>query len=163
MIPSTGDREAILGRIAEALREEAPRHYETVGKPPAGVTAPFREWLPPVGETTNELAARFAQQSEVLKTEFCECASLAAAAKHVAALAKTGKWKTIALHSGELSTALVEKLPAPIATLVVDKGVALGDQVVIDGAEKLRNGSKVAVSLTSDDAAYKKKAQGTTL
>ncbi len=49
------------------------------------------------------------------------------------------------------------------STLVVDKGVALGDQVVIDGAEKLRNGSKVAVSLTSDDAAYKKKAQGTTL
>jgi L-lactate dehydrogenase complex protein LldG len=120
--PSTGDRDAILGRIAEALREEAPRHYETMGKPPAGVTAPFREWLPPVGESTNDLVARFAQQSEVLKTEFVECASIAGAAKHVSALAKAGQWKTIALHSGELSTALVAKLPESLGTLVVDQG-----------------------------------------
>jgi multidrug efflux system membrane fusion protein len=49
------------------------------------------------------------------------------------------------------------------STLVVDKGVAPGDKVVIDGAEKLRNGSKVAVSLASEDEAYKMKAQGMTL
>ena len=47
--------------------------------------------------------------------------------------------------------------------LVVDQGVAAKDQVVIDGAEKLRNGSKVFVSLATDDRAYKMKAQGTTL
>ena len=47
--------------------------------------------------------------------------------------------------------------------LVVDKGVAPGDKVVIDGAEKLRSGSKVAASLASDADAYKMKAQGTTL
>ncbi len=47
--------------------------------------------------------------------------------------------------------------------LVVDKGVAPGDKVVIDGAEKLRNGSKVVVSIASDADAYKMKAQGTTL
>ncbi len=47
--------------------------------------------------------------------------------------------------------------------LVGDQGVAANDQVVIDGAEKLRNGSKVSVSLATDDAAYKMKAQGTTL
>jgi L-lactate dehydrogenase complex protein LldG len=122
MNSSAGDRDAILGRIAEALREEAPRHYETMGNPPAGVTAPFREWLPPAGETTKELIARFAEQSEVLKTEFVECASIAAATKHLAALAKTGKWKTIALHSGELSTALADKLPESLDRLIVDKG-----------------------------------------
>ncbi len=47
--------------------------------------------------------------------------------------------------------------------LVVDQGVAANDQVVIDGAEKLRNGSKVTVHLADDEAAYKMKAQGTTL
>ena len=118
-----GDREAILGRIAEALREEAPRHYETTAKrPPAGVTTPFREWLPPLGETRKELTALFAQQSEVLRTEFLECASLAGAAKHVAALAKKLQWKTIALHSGELTTALAAKLPESLGTLSVDDG-----------------------------------------
>jgi multidrug efflux system membrane fusion protein len=49
------------------------------------------------------------------------------------------------------------------STLVVDKGVAPGDKVVIDGAEKLRNGSKVAASIASEDDAYKMKAQGMTL
>ena len=49
------------------------------------------------------------------------------------------------------------------STLVVDKGVAVGDKVVIDGAEKLSDGSKVAVSVVSDDVAYKTKTQGTTL
>ena len=117
-----GDREAILGRITEALRDEAPRHYETMAAPPAGVTAPFREWLPPVGDSPKDQIALFAQQSEILKTEFCECASIAGAAKHIAALAKQGKWKTIALHSGELTTALAEKFPESLGTLLVDKG-----------------------------------------
>ncbi len=47
--------------------------------------------------------------------------------------------------------------------LVVDKGVAPGEKVVIDGAEKLRNGSNVVASVASDADAYKMKAQGTTL
>lgn len=49
------------------------------------------------------------------------------------------------------------------STLVVAGGVNPGDVVVIDGAEKLRNGSAVSVTMASDSDAYKKSAQGTTL
>jgi multidrug efflux system membrane fusion protein len=47
--------------------------------------------------------------------------------------------------------------------LVVDKGVAPGEEVVVDGAEKLHDGSKVSASVLSEDVAYKMKAQGMTL
>jgi L-lactate dehydrogenase complex protein LldG len=118
-----GDREAILARIAEALREEAPRHHEAPEKAaPKGVTAPFREWLPPVGETSEDQIALFAKQSEALHTEFCACPSASAAAKHIAALAKKYAWKTIALHAGELTDAVAEKLPEAIELLRIDRG-----------------------------------------
>jgi L-lactate dehydrogenase complex protein LldG len=118
-----GDREAILARIAEALREEAPRHHEAPGKPaPKGVTAPFREWLPPVGETSKDQIALFARQSEALHTEFCECPSITAAAKHITALAKKYDWKTIALHAGELTDAIAEKLPETLELLRINHG-----------------------------------------
>jgi len=122
-----GDRDAILGRIAEALREEAPRHHEAPDKPaPLGVTAPFREWLPPVGKTRKEQVALFAQQSEVLRTEFRECPSVAGAAKHIAALAAELGWKTIALHAGELTDAVAERLPESLSLLRIDGGYEKG-------------------------------------
>jgi len=118
-----GDRDAVLGRITEALREEAPRHYEASQKPaPTGLTAPFREWLPPVGPTRKEQVALFAQQSEALRTEFRECATPEAAAKHIAKLAGESDWKTIALHAGKLTDAVAEHLPASLALLRVDGG-----------------------------------------
>jgi len=121
--PTNGDRDAVLARVTEALHDEAPRHYETMTAPaPAGVTAPFRQWLPPVGKTRKDQTALFAQQSEVLRTEFVECTSVTAAAKHIAALAAEFDWKKLALHSGELTTALAAKLPDTLATLSVDQG-----------------------------------------
>jgi L-lactate dehydrogenase complex protein LldG len=118
-----GDRDAVLARITEALREEAPLHHEKPEKPaPAGLTAPFREWLPPVGPTRKEQVTLFAKQSEVLRTEFRECASPEAAAKHIAKLAAEAGWKTVALHSGKLTDAVVEHLPATLALLRVDGG-----------------------------------------
>ncbi len=121
--PISGDREAILGRIAEALREPAPKHHEAPDKPaPLGLTAPFREWLPPVGKTRKDQIALFAQQSEVLRTEFVECASVVGAAKQLTELAKKADWKTIALHAGELTDAVAAKLPETLATLRVDAG-----------------------------------------
>jgi L-lactate dehydrogenase complex protein LldG len=119
----SGDREAVLGRIAEALREEAPRHYETLEKPASNsVTAAFREWLPAVGKTRKDQIALFAKQSENLKTEFAECTSATAAAKHIAALSKMSNWKTIALHSNELISSVANKLPEGLDTLKVDAG-----------------------------------------
>lgn len=118
-----GDREAVLGRISEALREEAPRHHETPDKPaPSGLTAPFREWLPPVGKTRKEQIALFAKQSEGLKTEFHECVSPEAAAKYIIDLAKKGQWKSLALHKGELTDAIAEWLPDTLTLLRIDGG-----------------------------------------
>jgi L-lactate dehydrogenase complex protein LldG len=128
-----GDREAILARVTEALREEAPRYHEAPEKPaPKGVTAPFREWLPPVGKTSKEQIVLFAKQSEALRTEFCECASVSAAARHIAALAKTFHWKTIALHAGELTDAVAEKLPDTVELLRIDHGYKKEDLEACD-------------------------------
>ena len=66
--------------------------------------------------------ALFARQSETLRTEFRECTSVLAAAKHLTALAKELEWKTVALHTGELTTAVAGKLPKDLGTLMVDGG-----------------------------------------
>jgi L-lactate dehydrogenase complex protein LldG len=118
-----GDREAILGRISEALRESAPRHHETSSKPGThSVTAPFREWMPPVGESLDERIATFAKLSETLRTEFKVCASISAAASHVATLASEGEWKTLALHSGSLNDALAAELPEKLTLYRIGPG-----------------------------------------
>ena len=107
----SGDRNAILGRIREALRVPAPRHHE---KPPApstpSVTAPFREWLPPVGPSHGDRVAVFAKLSEMLKTEFVDCPDLATAAQHLAQLAATNGWTKLALHPGALTDAIAPKI-----------------------------------------------------
>ena len=117
------DREAILGRIAEALREEAPRHHETPSLPGRhSVTAPFREWLPPVGGSQTSRVEMFAKMSEMLKTEFKKCATVRATAKHIGALAKEGGWKGLALHAGELTAAVAEHLPETLKLLRLEPG-----------------------------------------
>lgn len=123
MNSSQGDREAVLGRVTEALRVPAPRHHEVPSKPATHtVTAPFREWLPPVGQPKKEQIALFARQSEVLRTEFVECASVAAATKHLAKLAEENGWKKLALHPGESTEAVVAKLPEELELLRIEAG-----------------------------------------
>ena len=118
-----GDREALLARVTEALRVPAPLHHEKPAKPASpGVTAPFREWLPPVGASVAEQIALFAKQSEVLRTEFCECASAEAAAGHIAGLARENGWKRIALHAGQLADAVAGSLPGSLELLRIDGG-----------------------------------------
>ena len=118
-----GDRAQILARVTEALRVPAPLHHEKPSKPAAHtVTAPFREWLPQVGATADERVALFARQSEVLRTEFRECADATAAAAHIAALAAENAWKTIALHAGPLADAVAAALPPSLGLLRVDAG-----------------------------------------
>ena len=120
-----GDREQILARVTEALRAPAPRHYEIPSKPATHTTtAPFREWLPPVGAALDEQIALFAKQSEVLRTEFRECADADAAAKHIAALAAEGGWKKLALHAGRLADAVAERLPGSLELLRLEAGYA---------------------------------------
>jgi L-lactate dehydrogenase complex protein LldG len=119
----SGDREPILARIAEALRTPAPRHHEPhAHEKNSAASVPFREWLPQVGEERQEQIAVFARLSEMLRTEFRECASPVEAASHIASLAQEGQWKRIALHSGALIDAVAAKLPASLELLLTDHG-----------------------------------------
>lgn len=120
----SGDREKIYARIREALREPAPRHHEKPARSATmpTVTAPFREWLPPVGASFEERLALFAKQSDVLKTEFVECADAAAAAAHIAGLAEANGWKKIALHAGVLNDSIAAHLPATLEQMRIVEG-----------------------------------------
>ncbi|MEK0445477.1 MAG: hypothetical protein RLZZ399_798 [Verrucomicrobiota bacterium] len=123
MNAQTGDREAVLGRIREALRIPAPLKHpaeRSAGGEPT--TAHFREWLPPVGPAPDERYALFAKLSEQLRSELVPCASLEEAAQHLAKLAVEGQWKTLGLHRGRLTDAIEPLLPAHLQRLFVDEG-----------------------------------------
>ena len=118
-----GDREALLARVTEALRVPAPLHHEKPSKPATHtVTAPFREWLPPVGPSIAEQIALFAERSESLRTEFFQCLTADAAAQHLAGMARENAWKRLALHAGRLTDAVAASLPASLALLPIDAG-----------------------------------------
>lgn len=117
------DRDAVLGRIREALRIPAPLHHpaeRSAGGEPT--TAHFREWLPPVGPTPDERLALFTQLSETLRSELILCDSPSTAAAHVARLAAENSWKTLGLHRGELVSAMEPHFPAELQRLWVDEG-----------------------------------------
>ncbi len=123
MTAQTGDREAILGRVREALRVPAPLKHpaeRSAGGEPT--TAHFREWLPPVGPTLDEKFALFARLSETLRSELVVCADLPQAAAAVAALAGPENWKTIALHRGPLLDTLTPLLPEALSRIYIDDG-----------------------------------------
>lgn len=118
---STGDREAIFGRIREALRVPAPRHHEKPAPSTSShVTAPFREWLPQVGPTHEDRVAVFTALSGMLKTEFVEYPNLEAAAEHVRLLADVNGWKKVATHSGQLMDATAKLLPRSLELLLIE-------------------------------------------
>ena len=118
----SGDRDLILGRIAEALRAPAPRHHEPHGDSASAVSVPFREWLPPVHGDVPEQVALFARLSDALRTELRECATPEDAANHIATLAGEGNWKRIALHSGALIDVVAAKLPSTLELLQTGNG-----------------------------------------
>jgi len=109
--------------VREALREEAPLKHpaeRSAGGEPT--TAHFREWLPPVGASIEERYALFAKLSESLRTELQLCADMAEVSAAIKKLAEEGAWKTIALHEGELTSALVPAFPAQLSPMVLSKG-----------------------------------------
>jgi L-lactate dehydrogenase complex protein LldG len=123
MTNQNGDREAILGRVREALRVPAPLKHpaeRSAGGEPT--TAHFREWLPPVGPTLDEKFALFAKLSESLRSELVVCADLPQAATAVATLATAGSWKTLAMHSGPLIDTLAPLLPEGLTRISVEGG-----------------------------------------
>ena len=156
-----GDREAILGRVREALRVPAPRRHEVPAPLPAGaVTAPIREWLPPVGDTIEDRVALFAQLSAMLKTEFHECASIDEARERFATMARADGWKSVALHSGELTDALSGALPPEVKQVRSDSGY---DKAELEACEVGLTGCDSLVAQTGSICVTSRSAGGRAL
>jgi L-lactate dehydrogenase complex protein LldG len=118
-----GDREIILAKIREALREKAPLKHpaeRSAGGEPT--TAHFREWLPPVGADAGERLALFQRLSETLKTELHLCETVAEAAGILNRVAREAGWKRFALHRGALCDALEPLLIPAMERIWVDSG-----------------------------------------
>ncbi|MEO8350217.1 MAG: LUD domain-containing protein [Chthoniobacteraceae bacterium] len=119
----SGDRDAIFGRIREALRVPAPRHHENVAAVAGAASKPeFREWLPQVDDAFEKRQSAFQRLSKTLKTEFVPCASIVAAAKHVNELAQKNDWKRLATHAGELNEKILKRLPETLEIMSVEPG-----------------------------------------
>ncbi len=108
------DREKILGRIREALREEAPipgMHGDdmttTAGSSP-------RRWLPKVGESVDEQFALFAKNTAELKADFQLLNSTDEMRAALVRLREAGSWRRVACHTGELTDAMCPALNLPL-------------------------------------------------
>ncbi len=115
-------REAILGRIREALKLSAPMpgdHGPAAAHDPAhphadpGAPAEIRAWLPAVGANFEENAALFARNSADLKTTFLRVANQAAANEALAKIAGDEKWSRVAFHQAPLIGGAVSALKLP--------------------------------------------------
>ena len=106
------DRDAILGRIREALRVPArPPHSHTEATTTAAAAGPA-DWLPFVGPTFDDRAAQFAKHSAELRTDFRLLDGDGSAA--VRELAIAGGWARVAAHRGELTERAVAALGLPV-------------------------------------------------
>jgi len=119
------EREKILGRIREALKNKAPLpgshgHAGTEHSPAESPASHAREWLPVVGQSVEEQFALFARNAADLKADFQLLASREELKSALSKIASTDKWQRIASHDGELSNFASQSLGLPV--LLTDKG-----------------------------------------
>lgn len=112
------ERGKILGRIREALKEEAP-FPGAHGEVRVPVLAPARDsiarrWLPKVGETTDDQLALFSRNAAELKADFQICNSAEEMRQIIVRLRDAEGWKRVAGHSGELSSVICPALNLPL-------------------------------------------------
>jgi len=123
-------REAILGRIREALTQRAPfpgiDHEPPPGKPlPTHSPAQAREWLPVVGKTFEDRLALFRKNAAELKAEFHLVEDRAAMTKVLLELRERESWTKIGIHSGELTDLAGKVLNLPVCR--TDSGYAVSE------------------------------------
>jgi L-lactate dehydrogenase complex protein LldG len=99
---ASDDREAILGRVREALRVPTRGHDASLSESPAAEWA--RASLPPAGRFLEECLHLFRARSEELHTEFRLLDAKVSLEGAVRELAESGGWKAIATHRGELTS-----------------------------------------------------------
>lgn len=122
------ERENILGRVREALRNPAPHGgaYEKVGqasslsagKIPAPL--PVSHWLPKVGEKFEERLALFRANAESLKATFHLVRDQEEMADCLKTIRERENWKRIASHRTSLTDMACVALELP--TLLTDSG-----------------------------------------
>jgi L-lactate dehydrogenase complex protein LldG len=119
------EREKILTRIREGLRQRTPgSHHGAESSSPAS-TANARQWLPPCGESVEEQFETFRKASSDLRTEFHLLSDQAAAQTLLQQMSKTDRWTRLATHKGELTDA-VAATPG-VSMLRVDEGYDVND------------------------------------
>ena len=113
------EREAILGRIREALTVAAPTpgvhdgsHLHPVSE--AEAAQHISDWLPAVGESFEERIKLFAANSEDLKTSFHLLESQDAMMEKLCAIAREEGWKKVGSHHGVLADAATVRIGLPV-------------------------------------------------
>ena len=114
------ERENILGRIREALKN--PTHVHTPSAPTCGTPASgtARQWLPAVGATHDEQLELYRANCEALKAEFHLIAGREELQARTRALRDSEGWKRVAAHNGPMARSTAEALG--ISTIITDIG-----------------------------------------
>jgi len=113
------EREAILGRIREALTVPAPvpGTHGTEPSHPVSEEAAARhisDWLPLVGESFEDQVRLFATNSADLKTDFHLLDTRDAMLEKLQAIAREEGWKKVGSHHGDLTDAAIARLGLPV-------------------------------------------------
>lgn len=119
------EREKILNRVREALTVAAPHPGHHEGEAWTPVRGNAGKWLPAVGETFEEIATAFAEQSVELKTEFVLAENREASLARLKEIARTEGWKRVASHRGQLTDIAIATLTLP--TLLTDSPYAVAE------------------------------------
>lgn len=112
------EREAIFGRIREALRVPAPRpgaaHPEQASRAGVPASSQARQWLPRVGANFEENLALFTKNAAALKAEFHLVENREQFAGLLVGLRDAEGWTKVGAHTGDLTDFACSKLGLPV-------------------------------------------------
>jgi L-lactate dehydrogenase complex protein LldG len=113
------EREAILGRIREALKVQAPIPGAHDGDakhavPNVAPSTHAREWLPAVGDSFESRLEVFKANATTLRADFYVVNNRDELKGQLTALRNAAGWKKIASHAGELTDLAMNTLGLPV-------------------------------------------------
>jgi L-lactate dehydrogenase complex protein LldG len=113
MTQQHGDRKTILHKIRKALKTPAPQPAHPGMENQLPVINNFRQWLPPVGESSEEQFALFAANAGALKAEFILCENEDDLKAKLTALKNECGWQKIAAHKSTFSEKVLSDIALP--------------------------------------------------
>jgi L-lactate dehydrogenase complex protein LldG len=120
-----GDRKQILHKIRKALKTPAPKPAHPGMKNELPVINNFRQWLPPVGENSEDQFALFASNAEALKAEFILCENEDDLKAKLTALNNECGWQKIAAHKSTFTEKVLLDIALPCT--FTDGGYGIDD------------------------------------